>query len=174
MAYKRRGANTIPGMPKQGRPTRLTPELQEKLCEAIAEGNYYECACNLVGIRYATFRQWMIWGEDEPSGIYHDFYNAVKLAEAKAESAVVREWQRCIPQNANACKEFLERRYPDRWGKRDKLDLKAEGKLDISQTLDVQRLIEDPEAAALACKLAELCSGKQGVDTDDGDSHPSA
>ena len=45
-----------------GRPTDLTPELQEKICSIIADGNYIETACNAVGIaqREARLSVWHV------------------------------------------------------------------------------------------------------------------
>ena len=45
-------------MPR-GRPCKLTPERQKRLCEAIAAGNYYKAACAFAGLDYCTFRRWM-------------------------------------------------------------------------------------------------------------------
>ena len=39
-----------------GRPTKLTPERQNRLVEAIQAGNYYKVACAAAGIDYSTFR----------------------------------------------------------------------------------------------------------------------
>lgn len=49
----------------RGRPGKLTPEVQEKILEAIRDGNYYEAACAYAGITYRTFRYWMERGEEE-------------------------------------------------------------------------------------------------------------
>ena len=53
-----------------GRPTKLTPEVQERLTSAIRAGNFYEAACGYAGIDYRTFRRWMERGERESRGPY--------------------------------------------------------------------------------------------------------
>jgi hypothetical protein len=42
-----------------GRPSKLTDDLQKRLCDAIAAGNYRKPACKSVGIDYSTFLRWM-------------------------------------------------------------------------------------------------------------------
>ena len=37
-------------MPRTGRPTKLTPEVQKKIVDALSAGNYFEVACEYAGI----------------------------------------------------------------------------------------------------------------------------
>lgn len=104
---------------QRGRPSKLTPEVKKKLIDAIAAGNYYIAACNYAGIAYASFRKWMIRGENASSGEYYDFVCEVQEAEALAEVSVVATWRRQIPESYQAARDFLARRYPERWGRRD-------------------------------------------------------
>ena len=109
-----------------GRPLKLTPGVTKRLAEAIKAGNYYETACQYVGIDYATFRRWMIKGEKAKSGIFCDFCDAIKKAEAEAEYRMVALWQQQIPEDWRAAEKFLANRYPDRWGRKEyiKADIK--------------------------------------------------
>lgn len=99
-----------------GRETKLTSDLQQKLCAAIAAGNYYRPACKSVNLGYQTFRTWMKRGVEEEEGIYRDFRDAIVKAEADAELAVVALWQAQIPNNWAAARDFLARRFAARWG----------------------------------------------------------
>ena len=119
-----------------GRPSKLTPERQERLEEAIAAGNYYETACTLVGIDYRTFRYWMEKGEAGVSKKYVQFFQAITHAEAQAEQNAITAWQRAFPDDWRAAQMFLERRHPDRWGKQDRLDLKQSGKVAVEHGVD--------------------------------------
>lgn len=114
-----------------GRPTKLTPEVQERICQAIRAGNYYESACAYAGIAYSTFREWMVKGEKAKSGKYREFMEAIKKAEYEAEVRMVAMWQKHMPDNWQAIATFLERRYPDRWGKKDQMNLNHSGGIDI-------------------------------------------
>jgi len=107
---------------ERGRPSKLTPELQQKLVDAIRTGNYYSAACAYAGVSYKVFRDWMIRGEAQESGKYCDFRKAITRAESEAEVRTVALWQKAIPEDWRAAQMFLERRHPDRWGKREKVE----------------------------------------------------
>lgn len=113
-------------MPR-GRPSKLTPERQKKLVDAIRAGNYYETACTYAGIEYQTFRNWMVAGEQASRGKYFDFFEAITRAESEAEARAVALWQKAMPEDWRAAQMFLERRHPDRWGKQDKLRTEVSG-----------------------------------------------
>lgn len=149
-----------------GRPSKLTPEVQEKICNAIRAGNYYEAACAYAGIDYSTFRRWMIKGEKTKKGKYHEFCEAVKKAEYEAEMRLVAMWQKHMPDNWQAIATFLERRFPERWARR--LDVKQEVQGQVKIEHDIARkIVEDPEASELAFKLFERVvqneSGSNGL-----------
>jgi hypothetical protein len=110
-----------------GRPSKLTPELTKRLVDAIKAGNYFETACSYVGIDYSTFRKWMVKGEKAKAGVFFDFFHTIKKAESEAEYRMVAQWQTQIADDWKASRDFLERRYPDRWGR------KQEVKADIKQ-----------------------------------------
>jgi heterodisulfide reductase subunit C len=112
----------------RGRPSKLTEELKANLTKVIAAGNYYQAACDYVGISYSIFREWIVKGEQAKSGKYFDFSEAVKKAEAQAEIRMVQEWQKQMPENWQAIATFMERRYPDRWGRQDKSKVELTGK----------------------------------------------
>ena len=109
--------------------TKLTPQVQEKICKvlsSIGSGVHYTTACAYAGVNYNTFRAWMKRGEEEPYGIYRDFYNAVKKAEAEAEEKLIKILNDAAPGDWRAALAMLERRWPERWAKREKLDVEGE------------------------------------------------
>ena len=119
-----------------GRPTKLTPEVIKRLTEAIRAGNYYEAACAYAGIHYSTFRKWMQKGETAKSGKFREFFEAVMRAEYEAEVRMVALWQKHMPEDYRAIRDFLERRYPDRWG-RKRLDIEHSGEIGIKIVDDI-------------------------------------
>ena len=119
-----------------GRPSKLTPEVQERISQAIRAGNYYEAACAYAGIDYSTFRRWIIKGEKAKSGRYYNFCEAITRPEHEAEVRVVAMWQQHMPVNWQAIATFLERRYPDRWG-RKRLDIEHSGEIGIKIVDDI-------------------------------------
>lgn len=101
------------------RQSKLTPETQKKIVGAIAEGNYLETAAAIGGVTYTTLNNWMRKGESASSGAYVEFLEAVKKAEAEAEALRVSRISKAGKEgNWQADAWYLERRYPDRWGKR--------------------------------------------------------
>ena len=117
------------------RPTKLTPEVQKKIVTAISSGNYYEAACRYAGIDYQTFRNWMKAGQEVAEGKlkktkknmeFLGFFEAVEQAEAQAEIRVVANWQMHIPSSWQAGRDFLARRFPDRWKPQEGRELSGE------------------------------------------------
>lgn len=124
---------------KIGRPTKLTQELQEKICDYIAKGNYAVTACNAVGISESTFYNWLERAEEEErngEGIYLEFMESIKRAEAIAEAEMVQKFatEANKPGNWLALATFLERRHPKRWGRKDRSILQIEDKKPITIT----------------------------------------
>jgi len=110
-------------MAKLGRKCKLTPELQSKICKYIEDGNYAIHACNAVGISKAIFYQWLKQGElDIDTGKnskFQDFVYSIKEAEAKAITANVKNIRTAAREGEwTASAWFLERKYPDLFGKR--------------------------------------------------------
>jgi hypothetical protein len=105
--------------------------VQDRICTAIRAGNYYRAACRYGGIDYANFRVWMLKGGRAKGGKYREFHDAVLSAEADAEVAVVALWRQQCPTNWPACRDFLARRFPKRWGPRDKHQHEHQGGLAV-------------------------------------------
>ena len=101
-----------------GRPSKLTPATRRRLLDALRCGSHYEPACRAAGISFQTFRNWLARGEREQSGQYFDFLEAVKKAEAAAELRALRLWNKAMPDDWRAAKDFLERRHSKRWNDR--------------------------------------------------------
>lgn len=110
-----------------GRPTKLTSEVQKRVCDAVSAGNYYEPACIYAGVTYSTMRNWILRGKEAKSGVYFEFVEALTRAEAQAEIDIVKLWQAQIPTDWHAARDFLERRYNDRWGRKDKQEIAGAG-----------------------------------------------
>lgn len=88
---------------------------RERILKAIRAGNYFRSACAYAGISHETFYRWLRRGRNAKSGEYRAFFEAVKEAEAAAEVAVVAVWKSAIPKDWRAARDFLARRWPERW-----------------------------------------------------------
>jgi hypothetical protein len=100
---------------KGGRRTKLTAEVQTKICESIIAGNYACVACRTAGVSESTYYAWLERGRHARSGRYLEFLESVTRAETVAEINALANWQAQMPTNWRACQSFLERRFPDRW-----------------------------------------------------------
>lgn len=117
------------------RPTKLTPDLQEKICQAIRAGNYLETAAAYAGISKVTLHEWMRRGRREMERVeeaegrarirkkeapFVEFLNSVEKALAEAEVRDVILIGKAAEVNWQAAAWRLERKFPDRWGRRER------------------------------------------------------
>jgi len=105
-----------------GRKTRLTTDVQNRIVDALAIGASRGTAAELSGIGESTFYRWMERGEAATRGQFREFWEAVRSAEVQAEITAIGHWRAAMPRDWRACKEFLERRFPDRWGQKQAFD----------------------------------------------------
>lgn len=115
-----------------GRRLKLTPEIQTKLSSAIAAGNYHEVACDLVGVGTTTFYNWMKKGEKSSSGKFREFWESIKKAEAVAEAKRIKLITDAAEQNWQAAAWYLERRYPNKWGRQTRVEKQISNNTDDS------------------------------------------
>ena len=115
-----------------GRPTKLTPELQARICEAIRAGNYVHIAANFGGIDETTYHRWRARGAREKRGPYRAFHLAMKKAERDAEVALVAIWRKHALKCWQAAASLLERRYPQRWARHQVVEARVEEELRVA------------------------------------------
>jgi hypothetical protein len=134
------------------RPTKLTPEVQERIITALRAGNYQETAARYAGISEATFYDWMARGREEPGSVFAEFLEAVEKAKSDAEvrdlylidqAAQTGSWQ------AAAWK--LERKFPHKWGRVNRTEISGpEGKPVQVETMRAELLktlgVDDADA----------------------------
>ena len=125
-----------------GRPSKLTTETANRICELIRVGNTIDVAAGAAGVSDTSFYRWMGLGAAgrEP---FRAFRASVEMAQAHAEVRLVEAITRAahgeiVPVRRRngepaldaggqpmfvrrkpqwrAAMRLLERRYPDRWG----------------------------------------------------------
>lgn len=140
------------------RPTKLTPEIQDRIVTAIRAGNYMETAAAYAGIARSTFNEWIRRGAEEQEGPFAEFAAAVEQALAAAEARDVALIGQAAQKEWQAAAWRLERRLPERWGRKTRHEVSAapgSGGLEaILAHLGVTRKSRD-EAAAEAAAEAE-------------------
>lgn len=105
--------------PTIGRPTKLTNEIRETIVTAIQACNYSEVAAEFAGISKTTFYRWMELGERATRGPFRQFRDAIRAAEAGAEVYALASLRKAMPDTPSAAQWFLERKFQQRWGKRE-------------------------------------------------------
>ena len=147
-------------MATTGRPTKLTPEVRDRIIEALRAGNYQDAAAAYAGIGPATFYRWMERGraaDAEPD--YREFREAVERARAEAEVRNVALVQRSAADGTwQAAAWFLERSYPSRWGRRERHEVTGADGGPVALTVDPETL-ESKVAAIIAAR-------REGTDDD--------
>jgi hypothetical protein len=94
------------------RPTRLTPEVQEAVCEAIRNGATYQAASEAAGIAYATFNEW----RKDARLKYVKFSEAVTRANADAQLDLLAKIGNQADKDWRAAAWILERRFKNDFG----------------------------------------------------------
>ena len=109
-----------------GRPTKLTPETQKRIIDALRIGATRKDAALSAGVTYDSFNLWYNTGVKGRSGRYYQFCQAVDQAEGEARL----RYTSVIARAANdgdwrAALEYLKRRDREHWG--DNIDLTSAG-----------------------------------------------
>jgi hypothetical protein len=101
-----------------------TPEVQERVCQALRAGAHMEQAATYAGVHRATVYRWLARSEsDQAPQRFRDFAAAVHEAEAGFEIASLALIARAGDEDWRARAWLVERRHPRRWGRRKALEL---------------------------------------------------
>lgn len=157
-------------MTERGRPTKLTYELIEQIADLVREGNYIETASAVAGIDKNSLYRWLKRGAREverlaknpklkgkiEEKIYVDFSDAVKKAMAESEADDLENIKKASREDWKASAWRLERRFPNRWGRKEKVDIDANMKNENINREEVyieQKITTDQESADLLKQL---------------------
>ncbi|MFI9552357.1 hypothetical protein [Nonomuraea endophytica] len=120
-----------------GRPTKLTPELQDQLCRHLKAGHFLGTAADLCGVGRSTVHRWLAQAEEEDAPAELRAFQAA-VTQARATSAdiliaaafadavggvLVREAERAdgtrerawSQPNGRVALDLLARMFPDDW-----------------------------------------------------------
>ena len=106
-----------------GRPSKLTPETEEKIFNSVRLGCPVLKSCEYAGINKDTYYEWIKRGKAEKTGVYKEFSDKLKEIEAEATLRLLKQIQEDSSWQSKAW--ILERRFKHDWG-RDAPD--AEGR----------------------------------------------
>ena len=124
---------------------KINKEKIDVIVNHIRTGNYISTACRAVGIHDNTYTNWINKAEsllDKPASLlteeeklYCAFYEQVKTAESEAESKAVQCVRDAMPKNWLAAMTWLERKFPDKWARREALDINVTHAMKFQKTL---------------------------------------
>jgi hypothetical protein len=115
-------------MTQRGRKSKLTKELIQEAANIIKMGIYVETACDYLGIHRSTWYKWLSEGEKAKGGLKKEFFDTIKKAEAEAQIRNIGIIQQAAKDNWQAAAWYLERRYPERWGRRKVIEVSDQEK----------------------------------------------
>jgi len=149
--------------------TALNDETYHLIMEMAEKGYPKTTIAKTVGISYGTLNNWLNWGAPDSvdkdgnriyKDMYYKFHQDFYEHEAKAEILAVDALRDAGRQDWRAAVEFLARRFPENWKPEAKSHIQIDGTVEHLQVrdLEVDRLLEDPETAAMACELLERLS----------------
>ncbi len=110
---------------KPGQPSahsKLTNELQQRICNIVASGQSRERAASLCRINRATIRNWLLRAQDDPRGRYAEFAAALEEADDQAISMMVNKMLR--DDDWQATWKILKNKRPEEFNER--LHIKSE------------------------------------------------
>ena len=132
---------------KTGRPGKLTPEIQAKICELLRGGNYRNVAARSCGVSAYTMARWMMEGEADKNSVFGEFRQAVLASETVAETEMVKVVVEAAKQDPSHAWQWLERKHHDRWSKNT-----GEIKLLRKQLADLAKAVEEYRVQANTSK----------------------
>lgn len=97
-----------------GKPS-LYLEKKDLIIQVIAEGNYQVTAAQVAGVCPQTISEWKI--------LHPEFAEAIKAAEAQAEREALSMVRAHSAANWQAAAWYLERKFPEKFGKVDRLQI---------------------------------------------------
>lgn len=152
-----------------GRPSKLTAQMQMKLCQHIADGYTYRVACGMEGIHVHTLMVWKRKGAERPKSKYGYFLLAIEKAEAQARKVLEGYARTHASKDGRIAIAILERRHPDDWGK--ERTIKHTGKVEQEHSGSVSVHLSPEERRDRIDKLTR--QRRHYVKDDDGGSEGS-
>lgn len=111
--------------------TKLTEEKIQLASKLIGAGNTVKTIYGALDISKQTWYNWLDKGEKAKSGLYRKLYEEVEKAESKAESRYVTIIAQAAEKEWQAAAWWLERKYPERWGKKDRFAFEGDEGVNI-------------------------------------------
>ena len=133
------------------RPTKMTPDIINRIGDGISLGLTYALAANAAGITYQTLNFWMNKGKNSKSGEYFEFYKYITKCNADAAKALLERLNKAaVAGNCQVCMFILERRFPEDFGRRVYRKMNV-----VAENINANVEITDQEADILRKQIIE-------------------
>jgi transposase len=150
----------------RGRPKRLEVDdtLTDTLADYLRSGLFLREACSLAGVNRDSVYTWLKKGtRDRKKGedsVEARFTDTIKRAMAEAEADALNDVRNAakLPQFWAAGAWYLERRYPEKYGRKDRLAMEHSGQMGVGiveADSTVAESLEDDEKREAAKRIAE-------------------
>jgi len=118
-----------------GRKSKLNDEITDKVCKAVAAGNFLQTAAEYAGVSVSTIHAWMARGEEaqdrkeagkrvpKSERKFLNFYLQVRKSRTEVEARNVVTVSRQATSDWRAAAWFLERSFPQHWGKKSSMEV---------------------------------------------------
>lgn len=177
-----------------GRPSKLTPETAEKIIRAVRVGNFLETAAAAAGVHPATVYRWLADADKKGApAAKREFRDALSRARAEAEQRLVgsavkdaaggfvtkrvtrtlrdgttETEETYAAPNGRVALEFLSRAFPDRWARRNAIEVTGAGGGPIQVSAErITGLAERVSAAIASAAAAGEVVDAELVDADE-------
>lgn len=123
------------------RPSKINRAAAQRVIEATARGATREAAAAHGPVARSTLYEWIRQGRLNSESAAGRFVAALDDADDQAELACIDAWRDAFPKDWRAVAAFMERRWPQRWGRHETLAVEAGVR--ISDEERATHLIED-------------------------------
>lgn len=123
--------------------TKFNEKTRNAIIEYLKEGHYQKTAAALAGVHEATFYRWIERGKKAKTGKYREFCESVKKAEEYAKAYHLQQIIKSSQKgNWQASAWFLERKAPDEWGRRQRVEMEHSGKIEKKVDFDIHERVK--------------------------------
>lgn len=157
---------------KLGRPCKLTPEKIDIICAVLSTHGVIAAASRAAGIYWQTLAAWLKRGEkDDAAGVKSKFavlYRRVQDCNAEFEAKCVARIDAAAKAGDWKADAFLlERRFPERWGKKDRsngnVDLINKAKRELERVLQARATNTNQGAPSVAVFIGGSTGGDRAT-----------
>jgi len=171
------------GASGRGRPTKLTPEFQEKFLQMLRDGKPISPSLEVCGVEPSTFRKWRAMAAKSPAE-HPDLAEFLSLVARARSEGEIGHWTRAtkgdpagVSNGPAKCAQWaLERQYGPKYAPRVavKVEAELESFLDVVQGLCGEKACGCYEQILEALAARERGDAAEGPDATTGDIDPVA